>query len=93
VSATEKPLKCGEAIHVSRVGDDSCICGKHRHALPTHPSADRLRAAFMAGCTAAKTRQGRWRSAEEEFELWLATQPQEPKPPAPFYQAGAEDVR
>jgi hypothetical protein len=52
VSPTDEPLRCGDVIHVSRVGDDQCICGKHRRAftepLPQQPDADRLRAAFMA---------------------------------------------
>jgi hypothetical protein len=55
------------------------------------PSADRLRAAFMAGWEAG--RHAVLVKAPDAYAAWLASQPQEPKPPAPFYQAGAEDVR
>jgi hypothetical protein len=64
------------------------------------PSADRELAAFMAGyvaggddeCTAWNN-AGPGRGADAAYAAWLASQPQEPKPSAPFYQAPAEDVR
>jgi hypothetical protein len=90
MSETAGKMTCGDVIHVSKVGAEACECGRH-HRKPPTPSADRERAAFMAGFTAVyawrEEGSGKGWAFEEEslhqsakeaaYAAWLATQPKE----------------